>query len=177
MKTVPFFLLLAFLALSIQGCIQEKVEIPDEVTGLAPIYFDGDWQVITSKPPQPIESLFKIYYKDDYLFVGEAQKGVHVIDNTDPLNPERIRFIQIIGNSDIAIKGNILYANNLSDLVAINITDLENIEVISRQENVFPQAGGQLPAGYVGFFECPDPNLGPIIGWSETNLESPECWR
>ena len=26
----------------------------------------------------------KIYFKDHYIFVNEYQKGIHVIDNTDP---------------------------------------------------------------------------------------------
>jgi len=177
MKIKLLTLLLILLGLSYQSCIESTVEIPDEVTGLAPIYHEGEWKTIEAKPPRPIESLFKIYYKDSLLFVGESQKGVHVIDNSDPFNPERIKFIEIIGNSDIAIKGNVLYANNLSDLISLDISNLDDIKLLSRVEDVFPTAGSALPDGYAGFFECPDPNMGAIIGWTETNLESPECWR
>jgi|AntRauTorckE5430_2_1112549.scaffolds.fasta_scaffold24574_2 hypothetical protein len=159
------------------GCFTEPVEIPEETVGLAPVYADGDWSEIKSQPPQPIVELNKIYYKDSLIFVGESQKGIHIIDNHDPANPERIAFIEIQGNSDISIKGNLLYANNLTDLVVLNISDINNVELVSRVEGVFPQSGTALPANYFGFFECPDPAMGNIVGWIEKTLQSPECWR
>ena len=165
------------LLLLLSGCLDPKVDIPEQVTGLAPIYYEGDWRDIGAEPPQPIQELFKIYYKDSILFAGESLRGIHVIDNTDPFNPEPIKFIRIPGNSDIAIKGSTLYDNNLSDLVAIDISDLDNIRVVSRVENAFSGLGAPLPDDYFGFFECPDPNMGAIIGWAEKILERPECWR
>jgi hypothetical protein len=177
MKTISFVLYGMLSIVLLQACVQETVDIPDETTGLAPVYHEGDWRAIEMQDPQPIGTLFKIYYIDSLLFVGEAQKGIHIIDNSDPLNPQPIHFLQIIGNSDIAIKGNILYANNLSDLVSIDISDFNDIKVLSRVEEVFPVGAGSVPENYVGFFECPDPNMGPIIGWVETVLESPQCWN
>jgi len=176
MKITPWAgLLLAVTFLA--GCYTEPVEIPEETVGLAPVYSDGDWKVIESQPPQPIIALNKIYYKDSLIFVGEAQKGIHVIDNRNSAEPERIAFISIQGNSDISIKGNLLYANNLADLVVLNISDINNVELVSRVEGAFPQSGATLPQGYFGFFECPDPALGTIVGWTEKTLQSPECWR
>lgn len=176
MKITPWVgLLLATLIFA--GCITEPVEIPEETVGLAPVYADGDWFEIKSQPPRPIVELNKIYYKDSLIFVGEAQKGIHIIDNHDPVNPAPIGFIKIQGNSDISIKGNLLYANNLTDLVVLNISDVNNVELVSRVEGAFPQSGATLPANYAGFFECPDPALGNIVGWAEKTLQSPECWR
>lgn len=177
MKILKQFIPFIALMLLFTSCFEDKVDIPDEVTGLAPVYYDGDWKVIETADARPIKNLFKIYYKDNILFVGESQRGIHIIDNSDPFNPTPIKFIQIIGNSDIAIKGNILYANNLSDLVALDIRNINDIKLLSREENVFPNAGSTLPDNYFGFFECPDPNMGAIVGWAETTLESPECWR
>ena len=165
------------LTLLLSGCIEPKTDIPEQVSGLAPIYYDGDWRNIGAEPPQPIRELFKIYYKDSIIFAGESLQGIHVIDNTDPFYPETIKFIRIPGNSDIAIKGSTLYANNLSDLVAIDISDLDDIRVLSRVQNAFPGQGAPLPGDYFGFFECPDPNMGAIIGWTEKVLERPQCWR
>lgn len=177
MKKTLYLLPLLLMGLLLQSCVQEKVDIPEEVTGLAPVYHEGDWKAITSQAPREVEELFKIYYKDNMIFVGEAQKGIHVIDNSNPLQPERIRFIEIVGNSDIAIRGDILYANNLTDLVALDISDINEVKLLSREEGVFPNAGQNLPSNYFGFFECPDPEMGAIIGWSEKTLESPQCWR
>lgn len=176
MKITPLVGLF-FTAVFLTSCLVEPVEIPEETVGLAPVYADESWSEIKSQPPQPIIELNKIYYKDSLIFVGEAQKGIHIIDNHDPANPERIAFIKIQGNSDISIQGNLLYANNLTDLVVLNITDVSNVELVSRVEDAFPQSGATLPSSYVGFFECPDPALGNIVGWTEKTLQSPECWR
>jgi hypothetical protein len=176
-QVITQMLLLLSVTLTVVSCVEPRVDIPESVTGLAPVYSQDDWRNIISEDPRPVENLFKIYYKDSLLFVGESQKGIHVIDNSDPMNPIPIRFIKIIGNSDIAIRGNILYANNLGDLVSVDISDLNNIKVLNRSEDIFPNAGSTLPRGYIGFFECPDPNMGTIVGWVETNLNSPECWR
>lgn len=155
----------------------DLTEIPDQVVGMAPIYDEGDWREITVTGAMPINELFKIYYKDGYIFAGESGKGIHIIDNTDPSKPQKIKFIQIIGNSDIAIKGNTLYANSLTDLVTLDISDLSNIRVLHRLQDAFPMNSIQNPPNYVGFFECPDPNMGVIIGWAEQTIREPQCWQ
>lgn len=178
MEKTTFSLLLGLcLNVLFSGCLEPKVDIPEQATGLAPIYYEGDWRDIGAESPRPIRELFKIYYKDSIIFAGESLQGIHVIDNTDPFYPEPIKFIRIPGNSDIAIKGSTLYANNLSGLVAIDISNLDNIRVLSRVEDAFPGQGAPLPQGYIGFFECPDPNMGAIVGWAEKVLKRPQCWR
>ena len=69
----------------------------------------------------------KIYFKDHYIFVNEYQKGIHVIDNEDPRNPQIIKFIEIPGNVDMAIADDILYADSYVDLLSIDISDIGNI--------------------------------------------------
>ncbi len=105
----------------------------------------------------------KIYFKDDYLFVNEYGKGIHVIDNSDPANPEKTAFYEIMGNVDMAIKGNILYADSYIDLVAIDITDINNPEEIGRLTNVFPEV---VPEGDKWYpYAMVDKNKGVIIDW------------
>lgn len=168
-----------FLLLFVFSCTSSPLtEIPDEVVGLAPVYAaDGDWDDIRSEGPRSIQQLNKIYYKDSIIFVGEANQGVHIVDNRDPAHPERIGFIALPGNSDIAIKGDVLYANNLTDLVAIDISNLDEVTVLSRVSDAFPSTGQEVPANYIGYFECPDPELGSVIGWVETTLKKPQCWQ
>lgn len=151
---------------------------PDEVIGLKPIYAEGDWTQITVLPPQPIDRLGKIYYKDKILFVNELYQGVHVIDNTDPVNPVFLHFFKIPGNKDIAIKGNILYADNVTDLVALDISELADPKVTKRLEDIYDDENFlDYPENYWGYFECPDPEKGVVVAWEETTLEYPECWR
>ncbi len=91
-----------------------------------------------------IEKPGKIYFKDNYIFINEKYKGVHIINNANPENPIKEGFIRIPGCIDMAMKGNILYADNAVDLVAIDLSDPSNIQVTSRVKNVFPEL---LPPG------------------------------
>lgn len=153
-------------------------DFPNQTIGLKPIYFDGDnWQTITTQNPRPLQNLGKFYYKDQMIYVSEKGQGIHIIDNTDPSNPQKIKFIQIPGAMDIAIKGNILYADNYRDLVALDISDLENIEVTKRIPNLYPAHESLYPSDYNGYFECVDPDKGLVIGWEQTELDNPKCRR
>lgn len=119
------------------GCYIELVEILEEMVGLVFVYFDGDWKIIESQFFQFIIVFNKIYYKDSFIFVGEVQKGIYIIDNCNLVELECIVFISIQGNFDIFIKGNLLYVNNFVDLVVFNISDINNVELVSWVEGVF----------------------------------------
>lgn len=168
---------LLLLALTLTTCIRPTVDIPEEVTGLAPIYATDDWETIEYLGPQPVYRLGKIYYKAPYIFVSENYQGVHIIDNSDPYQPERVGFLRIYGQTDMAIRGDVLYANNGEDLVAIDISELTEPKLLSRTPKAFPNINAASPDGYAGWFECVDPARGTVIGWEERTLARPECWR
>lgn len=86
--------------------------------------------------PQPINESGKIYAYENYIFINDKYKGVHVIDNSDPSSPTKVAFIKIAGNVDISVKNNFLYADSLTDLVVLDISDINNIEIVNRLENV-----------------------------------------
>ena len=90
-------------------------------------------------PPQPIDESGKVYAYDDYIFINDKSKGVHVIDNANPAQPIRIAFIEIPGNVDISVKNNYLYADSLSDLVVLDISDINNIQQVNRMVDVLPE--------------------------------------
>ncbi|NBC83656.1 MAG: hypothetical protein GVY19_09760 [Bacteroidetes bacterium] len=94
---------------------------------------------IAYQQPRELEKPGRIYIKDDYIFINEKYKGVHVINNADSANPQKIGFIRIPGCLNMAIKKNTMYADNSVDLVAIDISDPENLSVVSREKNVFPE--------------------------------------
>ena len=91
---------------------------------------------------QDLENPGKIYVKDNYLFINEVKKGIHIIDNTNPSLPKAISFIQILGNVDIAVKGNILYADSYTDFVALDISNPNAVKEVSRTKEVF--SNGQV---------------------------------
>ena len=86
--------------------------------------------------PIPINESGKIYTYKDYIFVNDRYQGVHVIDNSNPLQPVKIAFIKIPGNVDLSAKDDYLYADSLMDLVVLDISDIKNITQVNRLENV-----------------------------------------
>ena len=157
-------ILLLVLAATFSACMDKTVE-RITYTANVPVYMsfsefrasfqNGDTTEITNPG--------KIYFKDGYLFVNEYGKGIHVIDNSDPANPQKTAFYKIVGNVDMAIRGNILYADSYIDLVAIDITDINNPEETGRLTNVFPEV---VPEGDVWFpYAMVDKNKGVIIDW------------
>lgn len=86
--------------------------------------------------PIPMDESGKIYVYGDYIFVNEKYEGVHVVDNSDPKAPQKIAFIKIPGNVDVSVKGNYLYADSITDLIVLDISDINNIRTVNRLENV-----------------------------------------
>jgi hypothetical protein len=90
--------------------------------------------------PRDIVNPGKIYLKDNFIFINEKYAGIHVIDNTDPENPRNFAFIHIDGCIDMAVKDNVLYADNAVDLVSLALnTQITGIQVTARIKNVFPE--------------------------------------
>jgi len=175
MRHLTFSLFL--LTILFATCNNPREELPEEVIGMAPIYTLDDWKAIEMLPPQSITALGKLYYKSPYLYATDKNRGIHVFDNSTPEFPKKVAFIQIAGNSDMSIRGHTLYANNVGDLVAIDISQLDSIKIISRIEDAFKFTNADFPDGYVGYFECVNPELGEVIGWQETTITKPQCWR
>ncbi|MBR9853775.1 MAG: hypothetical protein GYB37_04245 [Algicola sp.] len=86
--------------------------------------------------PRPMDESGKVYTYGEYIFINDKYKGVHVIDNSNPNQPVKVAFIQIPGNVDISVKNNYLFADSLMDLVVLDISDLDNINIVNRLENV-----------------------------------------
>jgi hypothetical protein len=152
----------------------------DTSRGMKPIYApQEDMSLIKVEAPRPLKESSKIYYKDKFIFVIEQGVGVHILDNRDSTKPQNIRFIRIFGCSDIAIKGTTLFADNFTDLVAIDLSKVDTPTVINRIPNLYPnQFGtGKFPENYNGYFECVDSSKGRVIGWKETLLDNPQCRR
>ncbi|MBO0321485.1 hypothetical protein J0X14_04180 [Muricauda sp. CAU 1633] len=86
--------------------------------------------------PRPINESGKVYTYQDYIFINDMYQGIHVIDNSNPEQPVKIAFITIPGNVDISVKDDYLYADSLMDLVVIDISDINNISLVNRLEDV-----------------------------------------
>lgn len=94
---------------------------------------------IKSDIAQPIESPGKIYVKGNIIFLAEKEKGIHIIDNSNPSAPVNKAFITIPGNEDMGVNGNILYADCYTDLLAIDISNTNNVSLKNYIANIYPE--------------------------------------
>jgi hypothetical protein len=94
---------------------------------------------IKSGQPVAVQSPGKIYKYGNYIFLNEVNKGVHIIDNSNPSSPQVKSFISIPGNLDIAVKGTTLYADLYTDMLAIDISNPLNAKLVKLVESVFPE--------------------------------------
>ena len=109
----------------LSGCVKDNCErewtyVESTPVWVPPTNFRTD---VESEAPRTLERPGKIYFYNDFIFINEQRQGIHGVDNSVPKNPQRGSFIPIEGNVDIAIRGNILYADHFVDLLAIDITD------------------------------------------------------
>ncbi|MBS1656206.1 MAG: hypothetical protein JSU05_15240, partial [Bacteroidetes bacterium] len=133
-----------------QSCIKDNCHQSRTYTWYTPVYStkqqvrDG----IKSSAATDLQNTGKIYIRGNYIFLNELNKGIHVIDNTDPSRPVNKAFIAIPGNIDLAVKGNTLYADMYTDLTTIDITDPLNIQLKKITPGVFPYRywGGDFSA-------------------------------
>ncbi len=151
-------------------------EYPAEVDGWAPVYntTGNDITAIKALPPQNIDKGGKIYVKGDTLYEVEAGKGIHVIYIKQPQSPQKLAFISVTGAQELAVKNNMLYTNNLNDLVVLDISRVDTIKVIDRISSVFHMVDPNYPPG-TGYYECVDYKKGTVIGWEQKVLNYPKC--
>jgi len=137
---LPFALLLMVTAIGFQGCVKDTIQRTYSYTLYRPVYkTTAEVRAnIKSNTEKAVSQPGKLFIKDHFIFLNEVDKGVHVIDNSNPTAPRNVAFIDIPGNMDIAVKGNTLYADLYTDLVAIDITNPLQAKVTQVLEGVFP---------------------------------------
>ncbi len=137
MKTIYRIFTFFALAVAFSACMDTYTEV---FTANSPVYMSyGDLRkAVKPTAARDLVNPGKIYFKDNYIFVVEDRKGVHIINLANPASPQKVGFIEIPGCVDIAIKYNILYADSYVDLVAIDVSNLNNIKEVSRLNDVLP---------------------------------------
>jgi len=167
----PIYLLLTSL---FTGCIEDTCERNATFVRFEPVYMSyGEFrESFEVDAPRELNDPGKMYFKDGYIFISERNEGIHVVDNRDPENPQLVAFMQIIGNHDIAAKGDILYADSHIDMLVIDISSPAQPELVDRRENIFPYE----MAFFDGNALWADANRGVVRSWeSEVITEELAC--
>ena len=95
---------------------------------------------ITFKNDVEVTESSKIYIFDDYIFINDKRKGFHIFDNSDASNPLKKTFLNIPGATDIAIRNNVFFVNQATDLVSLTIdVNTTALTINKRLKNVFPE--------------------------------------
>ena len=123
----------------------------------------------------PLSGASKIYITGNRIYLSEKDKGVHVIDNSNPASPRNTAFINIPGNGDVVVRGNTLYADLYCDLAAVDISDPQNISVKKYITNAFPYR-----LGYATYTTNPD-SISVLVDWISkdtiVSCEEANTWR
>src|SRR5690606_772758 len=172
MKKILLFSI--FTSLFLSSCIKDKCTENRIMYEYTPIYVKKEEfrnAPVQNASTRNLQQTGKIYFYNNFIFINELRKGIHVIDNSNPSQPNPLTFIEITGNVDMAISNGILYADSYTDLVSINIANPQQIQVIQRQNDVFPLLGEDTN-GILAYFErsdnvmeidCSDPEFGSVF--------------
>ena len=179
--TKSLLLALISVSISLESCICYYVDCIDDIDSfnyeyLAPIYEDSEVaHKISVSPTKDIENPANIFTYLDYLIVNIKEEGFHVIDNTNPSAPVNEYFVNIPGNTNVAIKDGMLFADNFDDIIAFTIEDGE----VSIKQRLQGAIASVPPKDWGVQFECVDESKGTVVGWEfvyvETEEELPAC--
>lgn len=181
-------ILLAALTTIVSSCWdlrRKPVPPPKKVWGYKPVYtVDSSLLLVKSEGPRDVVNPAKIYVRGNLLFQNETGLGIHVINNSDPAHPEKVGFIRIYGNTEMSITGNYLYANAMSDLVVIDISDWQNVVEVKRIKRAFSSSGAlfsyitiPVPERNV-YYECDNGPWGTLhTGWVRDSIYDQNCFN
>ncbi|HET6253625.1 MAG TPA: hypothetical protein VFE32_06110 [Puia sp.] len=135
--------------LLLPGCLKDRVTARYKI--MSPVYslrstvlanVNGDPGTAISQPGQ-------IYVKGSYIFLNDIDRGIHVIDNSNPSNPVQTAFLNIPGNLNIGIRNNILYADMYTDVLSIDISNIHQVKIIGLLRSFFTTRNFSTDSNYV----------------------------
>lgn len=146
--------------------------------GFKPEYSTDLNDIIQLEDPRPLRNPGKIYSYKNYLLVNEIQTGLHIFDNTDPRNPIATHFLKIAGSNDVAIKNDVVYADQFNNLVVISLDSLAEVldkKLIAEAFQNYANYDVSPPDKDV-YYECPDPAFGVVVNWVADSVDYP-CYK
>jgi len=137
-----------------------------------PVFMEADEfrnSVKINQVAHEITGYGKISFYNGYLYMSEPGKGIHIINNQNPANPKIEGYIELLGNADISIRENILYADSYIDLVWFDVSNPAQPVFVGRLENVFPEAipfvDNEYGIDYEMIYNKKQDKV--VVGWNE----------
>jgi hypothetical protein len=158
MKPIKISILLLMISFTFTSCLKDHCK--QKMKMFIPVYKSRDAVLRDVKllASRSMEKPGKIFSYGNYLFINEIDKGIHIIDNSNPSSPAKIGFLNIAGNLDLWIKDNLLYADCYDNLLVLDISNIHNITLAESVPTVFRQREYDFNS---------DLSKGYIVGWDE----------
>ncbi len=162
------------MVISLSGCLKDKQVKEVTFTANVPVYmsYEDLRNSIEVQEPTAIEDPAKVYLYGEYVFVSERDKGVHIYRDIRTAQPTPMAFINIPGNRDIASKDDVLYVDSYIDLVAFDISDINNPVIVDRESDALPYRFPKFDEQY-HIYDV-DEEQGVVVGW-EVKEVSTRC--
>ena len=159
------------------SCNVDVDAVPGQTMAYVPVYAQPTELSISVEGARSTQKAGKIYAYNNYIFQNDVNKGVHIIDNSQPDNPQKVAFINIPFNTELAVKGRFLYVNSISDLLVLDLLNPEKPVLTKRLKDAFPVIDQNYPPFSNIYFVCPDASKGIVVGWEFKSVKSPACRR
>ncbi len=162
-KIIPILTVFSFCILIFTSCEDSTFK---EYKGNAPVYmtYDDLRKSVATEQNVGLVNPGKIYFKDNYIFIVEELKGIHVYDNSNPASPVKKTFIKLPGVVDISISGSTLYADSFVDLVVLDVQNIDNIHEVARVMDILPYTVPPVENEYP--MATIDQEKGVVTGWN-----------
>ncbi|MDA9773660.1 hypothetical protein N9B82_01775 [Saprospiraceae bacterium] len=180
-KITTSFILFCVAIFSFTSCLSDECTDQRSYVRYDPVYTTADQfrtNTIETESLKSLENPGKIYYYNDYLLINQQGEGIHFYDNSDKANPQFVVFYKILGNYDMAIKDDLLVADNVIDMITINISDIMNPVIIDRKEDYrsrWSWATDNPDYQYVAY-RVPSP-VKEVLDCSDSNFGRNQFWR
>ena len=141
MKNIFLTLILAVLIVSCENESEtvHKYSKPYYLTKDYPVYLDAS-DILTDIQVKPVvhpETAFKIVSTDEYIFVGEMMKGIHVYEKTDAQHVNPLCFIECKYLKAFDVMDDYLYCNNFIDLLVVDVENPIQAKILHREKEHF----------------------------------------
>jgi hypothetical protein len=129
--------LLLFCMMLFTGCLKDDCKRSYKI--FTPVYktLSQLRSEVKMTAPTALKGNFKLYIAGNRIYLSEQNKGIHIIDNSNPASPKNTAFLNIPGHSDVVVRGNMMYADLYCDLAALEVTGAQQVNVKKYVTNLF----------------------------------------
>lgn len=136
MRTLFLLLILLFTSCIKDNNNPKNTDIVDPryfFEAIVPIYapISKVKEYVKFQNPKSTVNAGKLLVYRNWIFLVEKKEGVHIIDNTNPSNPQKIGFITIPVAEDIHLKNDVLYSVGSNFILSVDVSNVRMPSVLS----------------------------------------------